>query len=256
MARWVQVLGAFLRQDEWGVRELARATGLSRSASHRILHEMQRLDLLAARPDGGFVVGPVLARIATHLAARVDIVRVARPILEETMKETGETVVIAQYVRSRRQVWPLDAVETPHPVRFIWDSLPDWRELHIGATGKGILAFLPDDERHAIIEQLPDPVVSATSLSKRQLSEQLATARRNGYVVSRGESFAGGIAVAAPIRDASAVVVGDIVISWPDSRTSRTRERELGSVAMSAADRVARGLGFLGDTWRHGVAAD
>ena len=140
-----ELLTAFLRQDEWGIRELARATDLSRSAVHRILHEMKRLDLLATRPDGRFEVGPVLARLAVVLASRVDIVRIARPVLEATMRETGETVVLALYVPSRRQAWPIDAVESPHPVRFIWDLLPDWRELHIGATGKRHPGIPPGD---------------------------------------------------------------------------------------------------------------
>ena len=247
MARWVEVLSAFLRQDEWHVRELARETGLSRSAAHRILHEMRRLDLLAARPEGGFVVGPALARLATRLAARVDILRIARPVLQATMEQTGETVVIAQYVPSERQVWPLDAVESPHPVRFIWDSLPEWRELHIGATGKGVLAFLPDVEREAIIAGLPDQIVAATSQPKTELIDQLARARKNGYVISRGESFAGGVAVAAPVRDASGTVIGDIVVSWPDGRTSRSREREHGRAAVAAAADISRGLGYMGE---------
>ena len=247
MARWVTVLTAFLRQDEWGIRDLARATDLSRSAVHRILREMNRLDLLVARPNGRFAVGPVLARLAIVLAGRVDIVRVARPVLEATTSQTGETAVLALYVPSRRQVWPLDAVESPHPVRFIWDSLPEWRELHIGATGKGVLAFLDEPERGQIIDSLPDPIPSATSLTKAELLDQLETARACGYVTSRGESFPGGIAVASPIRDASGAVVGDIVLSWPESRTSQARERELGAAALNAAATVSRGLGFVSD---------
>jgi len=251
MGRWVQVLSAFLRQDEWHVRELARETGLSRSAAHRILHEMRRHDLLAVSHEGGFVVGPALARLGMQLAARIDILRIARPVLESTMGQTGETVVIAQYVPSKRQVWPLDAVESPHPVRFIWDSLPEWRELHIGATGKGVFAFLPEQERESILQALP---VEITPESRAQLTDQLATARKAGYVVSRGESFKGGIAVAAPIRDAAGAVVGDIVISWPDSRTSRARERELGKAAIGAAGEVSRGLGFIGSRKSAGAA--
>ena len=34
MARWAEVVNAFLHQDEWGVRELAGAIELPRSAVH------------------------------------------------------------------------------------------------------------------------------------------------------------------------------------------------------------------------------
>src|SRR5437016_1309287 len=62
MGRWVEVLNAFLAREEWGVRDLAEATGLPRSAVHRILHEMQRHDLLSAAGAGRFRVGPMLIR--------------------------------------------------------------------------------------------------------------------------------------------------------------------------------------------------
>jgi IclR family acetate operon transcriptional repressor len=246
MGRWVEVLTAFLRQDEWGVRELSHETGLPRSAVHRILHEMKRLELLTAGAQAGqFQVGPVLSRIAVVLSNRLDIVRVARPVLDRTMHKTGETAILALYAASRRQVWAVDAVESDHPVRYIWDSLADWRDLHVGATGKGVLAFLPPHQQQAILDSLPDSIGTVKPITKAQLEAQLKDARRSGYVVSRGESFAGAVAVAAPIRDATRAVVGDIVISWPDNRTSRARERELGSIVRNAAAEVSRGLGFV-----------
>ena len=40
MARWLTVLEAYGRRPEWGVRDLAAATGLPRSSVHRIVREM------------------------------------------------------------------------------------------------------------------------------------------------------------------------------------------------------------------------
>ena len=69
MARWVTVIEAFLDRETWGVRELAAATGMSPSATHRLLHEMARHGLLAAgTTPGQFHVGPELNRIAVLLA--------------------------------------------------------------------------------------------------------------------------------------------------------------------------------------------
>ncbi len=83
MARWLKVLSAFVDRDEWGIRELAGAIDLPRSAVHRILHEMAGLDLLTpAGVRGHFRLGPELARLAVLLADHLDVRRVARPILE------------------------------------------------------------------------------------------------------------------------------------------------------------------------------
>jgi IclR family acetate operon transcriptional repressor len=246
MGRWIEVLNAFLRRDEWGVRELAAETGLPRSAVHRILHEMQRQDLLTAAPGGQFRVGPLLVRTALILASRLDITRVARPVLDRVTTATGETSILCLYAPNRRQFWAVDAAESAHPIRYIWESLRDWNDLHLGSSGKGILAFLPPDEQGEILTRLPDPVPGVRPVPKAVLREQLAEARERGYVVSHGERFEGAVGASAPIFDATGRVIGDIVISWPDNRTSDTREHALGAVARDAGAEISRGLGYSG----------
>lgn len=247
MARWVRVLEAFARQGEWGVRELGRSTAIPRSAAHRILHEMAGLGLLSpADEPGRFRVGPDLARIGILVAEHLDIRRVGRPILERASAAIGETVVLALYDPVRRQFSAVDAVETSHPIRYIWESLRDWGDLHLGSSGKGILAFLPDDEREAILARLPDPVPGRTPLSKARLRSDLASARRRGYVVSHGERFEGAVGVSAPVRDGAGRIVGDLIATWPDNRTSADKEEAVGTIVMAAADELSARLGWPG----------
>jgi IclR family acetate operon transcriptional repressor len=244
MARWVTVLNAFLERDEWGVRELASATDLPRSAVHRILHEMERLGLLAPGPERGqFRVGPELTRIAVILAGRLDVTTVGRSVLETARRETGETVILALYSPARQQLWAVDAAESDHPIRYIWGSLRTWSDLHVGASGKGILAFLPEVEREAILESLPDPIPGLRPVSKARLREELAQARERGYVISHGERFAGAVGVSAPIRDAAGHVVGDLIASWPDNRTSAEKEERVAATIVASALELSTRLG-------------
>ena len=112
MARWTTVMEAFADRDTWGVRELATHTGLPRSAVHRMLHEMARLELLAeAGAPGRFRIGPSLARLSVLLAERLDVRAIARPIMEVAAAELDETLVLALYSSARRQFWAVDAVE-------------------------------------------------------------------------------------------------------------------------------------------------
>jgi DNA-binding IclR family transcriptional regulator len=247
MARWVRVLEAFARSGEWGVRDLARATDIPRSAAHRILHDMAALGLLAPADEAGrFRVGADLARIGLLVAEHLDIRRAGRPFLERASAAIGETVVIAVYDPVRRQFSAVDAVETSHPIRYLWESLRDWSDLHLGSSGKGILAFLPPDQQAAILDGLPDPIPGRTPLSKTRLREDLAAARRRGYVVSHGERFEGAVGVSAPVRDARGRVVGDLIATWPDNRTDDAKEAAAGIVVRNAADDLSRRLGWAG----------
>jgi DNA-binding IclR family transcriptional regulator len=247
MARWLKVLGAFVERDEWGVRELAGSIDLPRSAVHRILHDMEGLGLLAhASQRGQFRAGHELARLAVLLADRVDVRRVGRPVLEAAMDETGETAILALYAPSRRQFWAVDAAESGQAIRYIWESLREWGDLHVGSSGKGILAFLPDDEREGVLASLPDPIPGLRPISKAQLRRELEEARVRGYVISHGERFAGAVGVSAPIRDAMGQVVGDLIISWPDNRTSPEKEANAARAVVSAAQELSNRLGSLG----------
>jgi IclR family transcriptional regulator, acetate operon repressor len=254
MSRWVKVLEAFAAEGEWGVRELARSTGIPRSAAHRILHDMAALGLLApADEPGRFRVGADLARIGLLVAEHLDIRRVGRPILESAAAAIGETVVLALYDPVRRQFSAVDAVETSHPIRYLWESLRDWSDLHLGSSGKGILAFLTPDEQAVIIDGLPDPIPGRRRLTKARLKSELAAARRRGFVVSHAERFDGAVGVSAPIRNARGRVVGDLIATWPDNRTSDAKETGAGAIVRGAADELSRRLGWtVPETTTHG----
>ena len=247
MARWVRVLEAFAEQGEWGVRDLSRSSGIPRSAAHRILRDMAGLGLLSGTDEPGrFRVGPDLARIGSAVAEHLDIVQASRPFLQRAARVLGETVVLAVYDRHRGKFSAADAVETNHPVRYLWESLRDWSDLHLGASGKGILAFLPAAERDSIIERLPVLIPGRVPTTRAQLRRDLETARARGYVVSHGERYEGAVGVAAPIRDAHGRIAGDLIAAWPDNRTSPAKEADTGSVIRAAADDVSRRIGWDG----------
>jgi IclR family transcriptional regulator, acetate operon repressor len=245
MSRWVRVLDAFTQQDCWGVRELASALSMAPSVSHRILHEMKRLGLVVpAAEEGKFRVGPELARIAVLTARRSNVTRIARPVLQAAASAIGETVILLQYSNHRRQFWAVDAVESNHTIRYMWESLQEWNDVHLGASGKAILAFLPESERETILEKLADPITDSSATSKAELRRDLEEIRRRGYAVSHGERYAGAVGIAAPIREAGGRIVGGLVGSWPDNRTDSLKESRSGAIIMEAAATLSHDLGY------------
>lgn len=245
MEKWFRVLSAFLDKDEWGTRELARTTGLPRSAVHRIVHEMRRLAILTpARTRGEWRVGAALIRMALKLSQGIDVVTVARPVIEKTSEDSGETVILTLYSPERRQLIAVHAVESRHAVRYISDSLSDWSDLVVGSSGKGILAFLPPDERERILNDVPDPVPE-TKQSKDELRRQLAEIAARGYAFSRGERFDGAAGASAPVFDAAGSIKGDLIITWPLTRDAPGLEHKMGRLVRSAAREISAALGYV-----------
>lgn len=247
MARWLTVLEAYARRPEWGVRDLAAATGLPRSSVHRIVREMTGLGLLTpAGTNGRAEVGPTLMRLAVSLTEHVDVLRVAGPVLDALRDETGETAILTIHDRTRRMFRAVTAAESSHAIRYIWESLQEWSELYAGASGKGILAFLAPEEQRRILDALPDPLPPPSGASKDSLITSLSRAARDGYVISHGERFAGAVGVAAPLRDATGRVVGSVLLGWPDNRTDASKERAAAQAAVKAADTISASLGYPG----------
>jgi IclR family acetate operon transcriptional repressor len=246
MARWAKVLEAFTKQDRWGVRELATALSVAPSVSHRILHEMNRLGLVVpAQEEGKFRVGPELARIAVLTSRRSNnVASIARPVLQAAAGAIGETVILLQYSNHRRQFWAVDAVESKHTIRYVWESLQEWNDVHVGSSGKSILAFLPESEREAIIAALPDPIPAVIPMTKAQLREDLEETRARGYAVSHGERYAGAVGIAAPIYEAGGRIIGGLVASWPDNRTDPVKERRTAEIIVEAAAKLSHDLGY------------
>lgn len=245
MARWLTVLEAFAARPEWGIRDLAVETGLSRSSVHRIVREMVSLGLLTpASAPGRSRVGPALSRLAVQLTERVDVVRLARPALDHLRDVTGETAILALYDRSRRQFRAVAATESAHPIRYIWESLQSWSDVHLGASGKGILAFLPHEERAAILSDLTADGWGSDA-DRAALREQLEQARHDGWVISHGERYPGAVGVSAPVRDASGRVIGNLLLGWPDNRTDTAKEHAAAVAVAAAAGELSAALGYV-----------
>lgn len=238
MDRWLAILVAFEDQDAWGVRELAAHAGLAPSVVHRVLHDMDALGLVSpGARKGQFRVGPELARLAVLVSDRLDVRRMARPALEQAARLIDETVILALYSPTRQQFWAVDAAEPEHPIRYIWESLRRWSDLHLGASGHAILAFLPEADRERIIGTRP-------GAERRRLRARLAETRSRGYATSHGDRFLGAVGIAAPVRDATARIVGDIIAGWPDNRTSAEKERMVARAVVAAANTLSANLGY------------
>jgi DNA-binding IclR family transcriptional regulator len=244
VTRWIAVLTSFTETQEWGVRDLAKSLGFARSSVHRILQSMEEEGLVTQDAETGkYRVGPELLRFALVVSSQMDLATVAPDILRAAARTSGETAVLAMYVRSRHQFRTVDAAESDHAVRYIPNDIGEWGSLHVGASGKGILAFLPQGEQEAILAELADPVPEL-NISKADLRSQMAKARALGFVISHGERAEGTVGAAAPIYDGAGRLIGDLIITWPSYRNSPAYELEVGAHARRHAAEISSALGF------------
>ncbi|MFL5952880.1 MAG: IclR family transcriptional regulator [Gaiellaceae bacterium] len=216
------------------VVELAAQCGLNRSTAWRLLATLDAHGLVERDPrTQRFSIGYAIFQIAA--AGDYDaLVRRAHPVLERLAVETGETVNLA--VAKRFHLVYVHQVEPPQIMS------PNWlgREvaLHATSSGKAFLAWLPKEERQALLRGKLERFTSTTVTERRRLEQELEEVRRDGYSVCIGE-------LEEKLYGASAAILNErerpvaIVSVWgPQHRVPAERLPEIGRQARAAADQI------------------
>lgn len=230
--RAVDVLAHLAREQHATVGDLAEALSVGSSAVHRILTALRNKGLVEQDPlsDRYRLAWGVLA-LTRPVRGESDLRALAREHLRELRELTRETVSL--HVRSRFERLCIDQVESPQAVRWV-GLVGQWSSLDAGATGRAILAALPDDE---IAEY-------EVTLGRRALLDDLAFTRARGNAVVIGERIEGLAGLSAPILDA-ATVVGAVTVAGPADRWPADLE-PWAEHLLRAAGRISALLGHRG----------
>jgi IclR family acetate operon transcriptional repressor len=215
-ALWLLQLVA--QREALRVAEAADLLGVARSTAHRLLSALRRRGfVMQDRPNGAYRPGPALHEIGLAAINRIDIRRVARPVLEQLQELTQETASLA--VLEGTTIRFVDCVESARSVR-VGNRTGIVRQAHASAVGKALLAALPPAEIERRYPTAELPSSTATSMTDRDdLLAQLAEIRAQGYALNWEESADGVSAVAVALHDASGDPIAALGIAAPSSRT-------------------------------------
>lgn len=217
------LLEAIAERQPLGVSELARATGVEKSAAHRLAVTLHQAGWLDRTADGRWRIAPGFGRLARH-AAGASLVADLRPVMERLRDETGETVMLVAIEEARLRVRAV--VESRHALRVAAPAGAELPLLHSSAA-RAIAAHLPPDELAALRRIHPGLDDDAT----------LARVRRAGWAINDREIVPDARVVGAPIRTRDGYPIAALILSGPTSRISTARMKSLARlVGRAAAD--------------------
>jgi DNA-binding IclR family transcriptional regulator len=116
--------------------------------------------------------------------------------------------------------------------------------VHATASGKVLLAHLPDVEAEAALE---GPLVAHTHRTitrPDELRRQLDVVRGQGFAFDDEELELGVRAISAPVRDREGNVVAALSITCPTSRLPLEGVPAIAAEAQQAADAISHRLGW------------
>ena len=236
--RTAQLLALVLEREPRSVGEL---TGDDEAARHDIraaLDALERHGLVEWDERRSQVrPGPLLTRFARR---GQDLRELAQPAMRRLAEESGETVNVM--VRSPGGAEAVAQVDGRHVLgasNWIGLEVPD----HCSAAGKVFLA-------HGVSTLPPGPLeprATRTITDRTLLAKELDAVREQGYATIADELEVGLAAVAAPIRDASGIVVAALSVAGPTARLTQPRLDLLGRVAIEQAHAISAALGYAGE---------
>jgi IclR family transcriptional regulator, acetate operon repressor len=230
------------RRSELTLSEIARATGLTTSTTHRLLAAMQTNQLIRHTRDRRYAPGPLLVQLVRGGAVATSLRDAARPAMTALRDEVEETVGLHSLLPNDERV-VIDQVESHHPLRRTYTELGIPIPLPYGAPGKVVTAFLPEVRMEAVLQRPLKQVTPSTVLDAEVLREEMHHARRHGFALSFAERTPGIHTVAAAIFDHSGSVVGCLSLSGPEMRMPKDRMQSLGPRVLQAARTVSEMLG-------------
>ena len=242
--RVVAILDCFTQSTpQLGVREIARKIGLPSSTTGRILVSMKEAGLLGQNEDTQlYQLGGRLLSWAGVYSTTLDVRSIALPAMHKLHHETDETISL--YVLEGNERLCVERLESTHNVRIV-ARVGRHIPLYVGSAGKVFLAFLSEERRDKILNEVNYiPFTPNTILDRNQLLKEISLIRQQGYAVSHGEWQVEASGIAAPIFDHTKEIIAAITISGPTQRFSAENLPVYRDKLLAAAQKISENLGF------------
>ncbi|WP_142825873.1 IclR family transcriptional regulator [Planococcus soli] len=220
----LSILDAFtVETPTWGLRELSRQIDMNHTIVHRILTTFEDKGYLYCNPETKkYELGIKFIELNNVVEEHLNISSIIQPIMKEIALKTGESVVLT--ILNEEEGVFVKIVESEQKVRFA-ESVGKRSSLYIGASHKVILAYLPLEIQHSIVDE--GVAHSAKHIkSKETFLRHLERVREQGWCYSEGETFDDVAACSVPLFDNKYQILGSLSIAGPKYRLSQEQSEE------------------------------
>jgi IclR family pca regulon transcriptional regulator len=221
-----QVLEAFSDTHRtMTMAEIARAAGLDRSATQRLVHTMEQLGYIRRMPGAAiYGLAPKVLTLSYNYLRSRELIERASPYLLDISRTLGETSNLQE----------LDGHEIVFLARFPGRHLVNV-DFAVGyrlpavftASGRAMLSKLDPARRRELIGQTRlAPVTPYTETDPKRLQARISEAAEKGYAIVMNQTLVGDISVAAAITDHRGHPVAAINVAVPTTRWTIEKAEE------------------------------
>lgn len=247
LRRGLQLLRLF-RHDRRVIQlpEIVRELGVSRATAFRLVYTLEADGYLQRAPhSNAFQLGINLLSLGFEYLGSLDLVEVARPILEDLRDRADASAHLG--VQDATEIVYVLKAPSRHRLRSnvtVGTRMP----IHTTSIGHALLFDQSTQELETLFEgiNMRERFAHAPA-DAAALHKELQQERKLGYVVYRSRFVDGLHSVAAPVRDASGKIVAGLNVSDYESIPAMSQlDGPVKDEVLRAAIAISRGLGFRG----------
>ncbi len=222
------------------LKDICNALGMHRSKAYSILSTLQKFGFVFKdRHFKLYRLGPGLIHLGRKAEEVLDLSEVSLPHLKKLSDETLATSFLG--LLSGRYIFVVEKCDGPSPLGITIEKGKRFPVL-MGAHGKVILAFFPDEERKKLMKSEKLYLHgSPENFDPERLKKEISEARRLGYAVDPGDLHPGIKAVSSPVFNRFGGVLGVVVAV---GTFGEEEFFEIGSRVREAAGTISKLLGY------------
>jgi DNA-binding IclR family transcriptional regulator len=222
--------------------EISERVHLHKSTVHRVLATLENARFLEHdSATAKYRLGLRLLELASLVLEHVDLRRQAWPHLVRLAQEHRETVDLG--ILDGTDIVYLEVIDSPQRVKL---AVAPGQRLPVccTASGKAMLAFLPEKQVQQILAQGLLKYTNHTIVSPESLLADLRVAHERGFAISQAEYEEDIHAVAAPILSIRQEPLAVVALAGPAFRLPPERMMELGPRVRQCANDIAQEIGL------------
>ncbi|MED3778156.1 IclR family transcriptional regulator [Geobacillus stearothermophilus] len=232
-----ELLDLFLDCERLTLPEMVERLQMPKTSVYRMAQSLVALGFLQKRGDH-YELGLALLTFGSLVAERLDIRRVALPVMERLKEATNEAVNLV--IRDGDEALYIEKVETSEPVR-----------VYTKVGRRALLVFMDEKEQARYLERTKLVKIAKNTVTDKQaLRRQLEEDRKRGYTVSYSELENYSAAVAVPIFNHEGAAIAGLSVAGPEQRFLPNDVARIVPLLRQAAMEISRELGFQGKGWQ------
>ena len=228
-----------LHSEPVALKDLAAATGLHASTTHRILNDLVVGRYVDRVDSGMYQLGMRLLELGSMVKRRLNVREVALDPMRELHRVTGQTVNLS--LQQGDEIVYIERAWSERSGMQVVRAIGGHAPLHLTSTGKLFLSVVDPRQVRAYATRTGLAGTTRNSITDiERLERELALVRRHGYARDNEELELGVRCIAAGIHDDTGKLQAGLSLSAP---TDRLRDEWI-PLLQRAALQISEALGY------------